>query len=111
MTVGSSKKMQAWVASEPGPIETNPLRYVEKPVPAPAPGELLVKVLACAVCRTDLHVSEGDLAVHREHVTPGHMVVGLVAALGEGVTDYALGDRVGVAWLRYTERACGYFLR
>ena len=82
MTVGSSKTMRAWVVSQPGPIETNPLRYVEKPVPAPAPGELLVQVLACAVCRTDLHVSEGDLPVHREHVTPGHMVVGPVAALG-----------------------------
>ena len=92
--------------SDPGPIETSPLRYVEKPVPAPGPGELLVQVLACGVCRTDLHVSEGDLPVHREHVTPGHMVVGRVAALGEGTTDHALGDRVGVAWLRYTDGTC-----
>ena len=53
MTVGSSETMQAWVVSQPGPIESSPLRYVEKPVPAPAPGELLVQVLACAVCRTD----------------------------------------------------------
>src|SRR5256885_9965493 len=103
MTVGSPETMKAWVVSQPGPIETSPLRYVEKPVPAPAPGELLVQVLACAVCRTDLHVSEGDLPVHREHVTPGHMVVGPVAALGDGVTDYVVGDRVGVAWLRHTE--------
>ena len=77
----------------------------------PAPGELLVQVLVCAVCRTDLHVSEGDLPVHREHVTPGHMVVGLVAALGEGVTDYAVGDRVGVAWLRHTDGTCAYCRR
>ena len=98
--------MRAWVVSEPAPIETSPLRYVEKPVPAAAPGELLVQVLVCAVCRTDLHVSEGDLPVHREHVTPGHMVVGLVAALGEGVTDYATGERVGVAWLRHTDGTC-----
>src|ERR1700678_1336359 len=111
MTVGRSQTMQAWVVSQPGPIETGPLRYVEKPVPDPAPGELLVQVLACAVCRTDLHVTEGDLPVHREHVTPGHMVVGLVAGLGEGVTDYALGDRVGVAWLRYTDRTCAYCRR
>ena len=111
MTVGSSKTMQAWVVSQPGPIETGPLRYVEKPVPAPAPGELLVQVLACAVCRTDLHVSEGDLPVHREHVTPGHMVVGPVAALGDGVTGYAVGDRVGVAWLRYTDGTCVYCRR
>src|SRR5260370_19263197 len=111
MTVGSSKTMRAWVVSQPGPIETNPLRYVEKPVPSPAPGELLVQVLACGVCRTDLHVSEGDLPVHRKHVTPGHMVVGLVAALGDGVTDYAVGDRVGVAWLRYTDGTCAYCRR
>jgi propanol-preferring alcohol dehydrogenase len=111
MTVGSSETMRAWVVSEPAPIETGPLRYVEKPVPAAAPGELLVQVLVCAVCRTDLHVSEGDLPVHREHVTPGHMVVGLVAALGEGVTDYAVGDRVGVAWLRHTDGTCAYCRR
>lgn len=111
MTVGSAKTMRAWVVSQPGPIETSPLRYVQKPVPAPAPGELLVQVLACGVCRTDLHVSEGDLPVHREHVTPGHMVVGLVAALGAGVTDYAAGDRVGVAWLRYTDGTCAYCRR
>jgi propanol-preferring alcohol dehydrogenase len=111
VTVGSSKTMRAWVVSQPGPIETSPLRYVEKPVPAPAPGELLVRVLACGVCRTDLHVSEGDLPVRREHVTPGHMVVGSVAALGAGVTGYAAGDRVGVAWLRYTDGTCAYCRR
>jgi len=111
MTVASSKAMQAWVVSQPGPIETEPLRYVEKPVPAPAPGELLVQVLACGVCRTDLHVSEGDLPVHREHVTPGHMVVGRVAELGEAVTDYSVGDRVGVAWLRHTDETCAYCRR
>src|SRR5271170_4979857 len=111
MTVGSSQTMQAWVVRQPGPIETSPLRYVEKPVPAPAPGELLVQVLACAVCRTDLHVSEGDLPVHRERVTHGHMVVGPVAALGEGVSDYAVGDLVGVAWLRYTDGTCVYCRR
>jgi alcohol dehydrogenase, propanol-preferring len=103
--------MRAWVVTQPGPIETSPLEYVEKPVPAAAPGELLVQVLVCAVCRTDLHVTEGDLPVHREHVTPGHMVVGLVAALGEGVTDYAVGDRVGVAWLRHTDGTCAYCRR
>ena len=111
MTAASPETMQAWVVTQPGPIETSPLRYVEKPVPDPAPGELLVRVLACAVCRTDLHVSEGDLPVHREHVTPGHMVVGLVAALGEGVTDYAVGDRIGVAWLRHTDGTCAYCRR
>ena len=111
MSLGTSKTMKAWVVTQPGLIETSPLSYVEKPVPAPATGELLVQVLACAVCRTDLHVSEGDLPVHREHVTPGHMVVGLVAGLGESVTDYAIGERVGVAWLRYTDGTCAYCRR
>jgi propanol-preferring alcohol dehydrogenase len=111
MTVGSPATMRAWEVSQPAPIETGPLRYVEKPVPAPVPGELLVQVLACAVCRTDLHVSEGDLPVHREHVTPGHMVVGRVTELGEGATGYAPGDRVGVAWLRHTDGTCAYCRR
>src|SRR3974377_600738 len=111
MTVGSPKTMKAWVVNQPGPIETSPLRYVQKPVPAPAPGELLVRVLACPLCRTDLHVSEGDLPVHREHVTPGHMVVGPIAALGDRVTGYAVGDRVGVAWLRHTDGTCAYCRR
>ncbi len=108
MTVGSETTMRAWVVDRQAPVETSPLRYVQKPVPAPAPGELLVRVLACAVCRTDLHVIEGDLPAHREHVTPGHMVVGTVAALGEGAGGYAEGDRVGVAWLRHTDGTCRY---
>ena len=111
MSDGSSKTMRAWVVAQPGSIETGPLRYIERPVPMPGPGELLVQVLACGVCRTDLHVSEGDLPVHREHVTPGHMVVGSVAALGEGVTEYAVEDRVGVAWLRHTDGTCTYCRR
>jgi alcohol dehydrogenase, propanol-preferring len=111
MTQESPAMMRAWVVRQPGPIESDPLSYDEKPVPAPAPGELLVQVLACGVCRTDLHVSEGDLPVHREHVTPGHMVVGPVLALGDGVTDYAVGDRVGVAWLRHTDGTCAYCRR
>ena len=111
MTAEHAKTMHAWVVTRPGPIETGPLSYVEKPVPSPAAGELLVRVLTCAVCRTDLHVSEGDLPVHREHVTPGHQVVGTVAALGGEVTGYAPGDRVGVAWLRYTDGTCKYCRR
>src|ERR1700739_228699 len=111
MTVRSSNTMQAWVVGRPGPIETSPLRFVEKPVPAGAPGELLVRVLACAVCRTDLHVSEGDLPVHREHATPGHMVVGRVTELGEAATGYALGDRVGVVWLRHPDGTGAYCRR
>ncbi|WP_206440205.1 zinc-binding alcohol dehydrogenase family protein [Streptomyces scabichelini] len=103
--------MRAWVVAEPGPIEREPLRLVEKPVPTPGPDELLVQVSACGVCRTDLHVSEGDLPVHRPRVTPGHEVVGRVAGTGGAVTGYAVGDHVGVAWLRRTDGSCAYCAR
>lgn len=100
--------MHAWIVERPGPIDQAPLRWVELPDPEPRPGELLIKVLACGVCRTDLHVSEGDLPVHRPHVVPGHEVVGEVVGLGAGVVDHDLGDRVGVAWLRHTCGRCSY---
>ena len=81
------------------------------PVPEPGPGELLVAVRACGVCRTDLHVAEGDLPVHRRGVIPGHEVVGDVVALGPGAGGFAVGDRVGVAWLRHTCGECVYCRR
>jgi propanol-preferring alcohol dehydrogenase len=80
-------------------------------VPEPSAGELLVAVRACGVCRTDLHVAEGDLAVHRPGVTPGHEVVGEVVGLGPGAQGFAVGDRVGIAWLRHTCGRCRYCLR
>jgi alcohol dehydrogenase, propanol-preferring len=103
--------MLAWRVDRPGPIATRPLALHERPMPEPGPGELLVRVLACAVCRTDLHVSEGDLPVHRPGVTPGHEVVGRVAGLGAGVDGHELGDRVGIAWLRHTCGTCRYCRR
>ncbi|MEU9472157.1 zinc-binding alcohol dehydrogenase family protein [Streptomyces avermitilis] len=103
--------MWAWEVERPGPIEDGPLRFVERPVPVPGPGELLVRVRACGVCRTDLHISEGDLPVHRSRVTPGHEVVGVVAGLGADADGYAAGDRVGVAWLRRTDGTCRYCVR
>ncbi|MEU1407722.1 zinc-binding alcohol dehydrogenase family protein [Streptomyces sp. NPDC005728] len=103
--------MRAWVVDRPGPIEREPLRFVERPVPVPGFGELLVQVRACGVCRTDLHVAEGDLPVRRAGVTPGHEVVGVVAGIGAGVSGWAVGDRVGVAWLRRTDGTCRYCLR
>jgi propanol-preferring alcohol dehydrogenase len=103
--------MHAWEVARPGPIEKEPLRFVEKPVPVPAAGELLVHVRACGVCRTDLHVSEGDLPVRRPGVTPGHEVVGVVAATGAAVSGFSRGDRVGVAWLRGTDGTCAHCVR
>jgi propanol-preferring alcohol dehydrogenase len=99
--------MRAWSVVTPGPVEVEGvLRFVEKPVPKPADDELLVHVRACWVCRTDLHVAEGDLPVHRAGVTPGHEVVGVVAGVGAAVEGFAAGDRVGVAWLRRTDGTC-----
>ncbi|MCA4726597.1 zinc-binding alcohol dehydrogenase family protein [Mycolicibacterium fortuitum] len=103
--------MRAWAVRDPGSIETHPLSYVHKPVPRPEEGELLIKVTVCGVCRTDLHVCEGDLAVHTPQVTPGHEVVGTVAEIGSAVSEYRIGDKVGVAWLRSTCGHCRYCLR
>lgn len=104
--------MRAWRVRTPGPVVSNPLDWVTTDVPEPAAGELLIAVLACGVCRTDLHVAEGDLPMHRQHVTPGHEVVGTVVALGPDTGgDIAVGDRVGVAWLRHTCGRCRFCRR
>jgi len=107
--------MRAWHVETPGPVTGHPLRlHPDDEVPRPGPGELLLKVLACGVCRTDLHVTEGDLPPHRPAppgVTPGHEVVGEVAALGEGAEGFGTGDRAGAAWLRWTDNTCTYCRR
>jgi len=90
----------------PGDVEKHPLRMARRERPEPAAGELLVRVEVCGVCRTDLHVAEGDLPPHRRHVVPGHEVVGRVERLGPSAAQGTLseGERVGVAWLH---RSCG----
>lgn len=98
--------MEAWVVDEPGPLQRHPLVRAELPMPQPGPDDVLVRVRACGVCRTDLHVVTGDLPRHRHRVVPGHEVVGEVALLGEGAHRFVPGDRVGVAWLRTTCGAC-----
>src|SRR5450631_596198 len=104
--------MRAWHVAAPGPVTGHPLRlHTEDDVPRPGPGELLLRVLACGVCRTDLHVTEGDLPPHRIGVTPGHEVVGEVAALGEGAESFEEGDRAGAAWLRSTDNTCTFCRR
>jgi alcohol dehydrogenase, propanol-preferring len=94
-------------------MRSNPLEFDSAAqVPRPGPDELLVAMRACGVCRTDLHVTEGDLAVHRPGVVPGHEVVGEVVAVGPAAGDaFALGDRVGIAWLRHTCGVCDYCRR
>ncbi len=92
-------------------MATGPLRLVDRPVPEPGPGELLIRVICCGVCRTDLHLAEGDLLPRRPDVTPGHEVVGEVIQAGPGPTRFAEGDRVGVAWLAGTDGSCRYCRR
>lgn len=93
-------------------MDTHPLEEVTTEVPCPGPSDLLVAVRACGVCRTDLHVTEGDLPVHRDRVTPGHEVVGEVIEVGaEAGDEFRVGDRVGIAWLRHTCGVCKYCRR
>lgn len=97
--------MKGWVVTQPGPLRTEPLRLVELPEPDPGPGEVRVVVEACGVCRTDLHLTEGDLTPRRPRTVPGHEVVGRVDAVGAGCRQLRVGDRIGIAWLRGT---CGH---
>jgi propanol-preferring alcohol dehydrogenase len=92
----------------PAPIETDPLRLTDKPKPAPAPGEICVRVRACGVCRTDLHVAEGDLAPKHPGIVVGHEIVGIVEQAGPGSERFTAGTRVGIAWLRHTDGTCEY---
>jgi alcohol dehydrogenase, propanol-preferring len=103
--------MRAWVVDTPAPIDTGPLVRLERPAPVPGPGQLLVRITCCGVCRTDLHLAEGDLQPHRARTVPGHEVVGLVDALGPGAERFRVGDRVGVPWLGRTDGSCRYCRR
>ncbi|MGA7354373.1 MAG: zinc-dependent alcohol dehydrogenase family protein [Candidatus Cybelea sp.] len=100
--------MRALVLPAPGPIETQPLRLAERPKPVPGASEILVRIVACGVCRTDLHLCEGDLPPKQPGTVPGHEIVGIVEALGPGARRFRPGDRVGVAWLRETDGTCVY---
>lgn len=96
--------MKAWTLNKPAPVSQYPLHLTERAVPTPSNNEILLRIAACGICRTDLHVVEGDLPVRRSPVIPGHQIVGSVAALGSSVEGFELGGRVGVAWLN---RTCG----
>ncbi len=93
--------MRAMALRAPG----QPLELESRAIPQPKPGELLLKVRACAVCRTDLHVIDGDLPPQRASIVPGHEIIGEVIALGEGVAGFKIGQRAGVGWLG---RTCGH---
>jgi propanol-preferring alcohol dehydrogenase len=103
--------VKAWTVAAPGPVAGGPLRLGTRPDPRPGPGEIRVRIHTCAVCRTDLHLAEGDLPPKRPDVVPGHEVVGVVDALGDGAARFGLGDRVGIAWLRWTCGECRFCRR
>lgn len=98
--------MRAWIVDEPAPIARQPLRLVELPDPEPGPHEVRIAVHACGVCRTDLHVAEGDLPPRRIPVVPGHEIVGTIDRVGDAVQLLRLGQRIGIAWLRATCGVC-----
>jgi propanol-preferring alcohol dehydrogenase len=105
--------MRAVLLHEPGPLDSHPLRTVDFDVPEPGPGQLLIKVSACGVCRSNLHMVEGDWLPANPAftpITPGHELVGTVADLGSGVTEFARGDRVGVMPLWSTCMRCEFCL-
>ncbi|WP_328327595.1 MULTISPECIES: zinc-dependent alcohol dehydrogenase family protein [unclassified Streptomyces] len=104
----SAEVQRGWTVETPGPISGGPLVRSRKPVPVPGPGDLLLRVEACGVCRTDLHLAEGDLSPRRPSTVPGHEIVGRVVAVGEAVTSFRTGDRAGGAWLRGTCQRCRY---
>ena len=103
--------MQAQVLKSPAPVETHPLVYTDMPVPEPGDDEVLVKVNACGVCRTDLHVVEGELPPKLPSVIPGHQVVGTIAKMGKDAASRRIGERVGVAWLHWTDGSCEFCRR
>ncbi|HKS28684.1 MAG TPA: zinc-dependent alcohol dehydrogenase family protein [Pyrinomonadaceae bacterium] len=100
--------MKAFVLKKPAPVESQPLELLEVPTPAPGEDEILVRVSACGICRTDLHVVEGELETKRSPLIPGHQVVGRVAALGSNVEGFELSERVGIAWLNRTCGSCRF---
>ena len=105
------RTMRAWAVSAPGPIDSGSLAPVTRSVPEPGRGEIRVRVTACGVCRTDLHLAEGDLAPRRSGVVPGHEIVGVVDAVGSGTGRFRPGDRAGIAWLRHTCGRCRWCRR
>jgi alcohol dehydrogenase, propanol-preferring len=103
--------MKALIVQNRAPVEERPLKLVDLAMPEPQTGEVLIRVEVCGICRTDLHVVEGELPVHRNPVIPGHQVVGEIVRSGPGVTRFQVGDRVGVAWLFSSCGACPYCRR
>jgi len=103
--------MRAWEVAAVAPIDNGPLRQIDRAEPEPGPGQVRLRITCCGVCRTDLHLAEGDLPPRRHGVIPGHEIVGRIDALGEGSRRFAVGDRVGVPWLGRTDGTCRFCRR
>lgn len=100
--------MSAWVVDRPAPIDRGPLTRVQRDLAKPGPGHIRVRVLTCGVCRTDLHLAEGELPPKRPQITPGHEIVGIVEERGAGAGRFQVGERVGVPWLGGTDGTCRF---
>jgi alcohol dehydrogenase, propanol-preferring len=100
--------MRALLLEHARPVDENPLREADLPIPTPGRSEVRIRVRACGLCHTDLHTVEGDLPPHKRPVVPGHQIVGVVDALGTGVTAHKEGDRLGVPWLHSTDGTCEF---
>ena len=103
--------MKAMRLSRAQPVEQNPLELLDLPAPIPGPDEVRLRVEACGVCRTDLHIIEGDLSLPKLPLVPGHQIVGIVDRVGEGVTRFRIGDRLGIPWLFSTCCQCAFCQR
>ena len=100
--------MKAMILARTADVGTSPLQLREYPMPEPGPGEVLVCLTICGICRTDLHVIEGELANPSLPLIPGHQAVGVVSQVGAGVSERTVGERVGIAWLQYTCGICEF---
>lgn len=103
--------MKALQLNTPSPIDELPLQIVERAIPEPGDGQILIEVSACGVCHTDLHEVEGDISPPKTPVIPGHQVVGVVQAIGPGVTGWTEGDRAGIPWLYSSCGECDFCMR
>jgi alcohol dehydrogenase, propanol-preferring len=103
--------VRAWVVDVPGPVDGGPLTRETLADPEPGPGQVRVRISCCGVCRTDLHLAEGDLPPKRHGVVPGHEIVGRVDALGDGAHRFVIGERIGVPWLGGTDGTCAFCRR